>query len=99
MQEKATRGGYAEAQQVCEAVAGRLEDPHFDAEQGDSGQETAHQAKRTWRTIQTIADQVGGQGDHAEAPQHQHQHEGAQALVRRAALGGRGGGDVHAAPS
>ena len=46
------------------------------------------------------SDQVGGQGDHADAPQHQDEDEGAQAAGAPGRPRGAGrGSDVHAAPS
>jgi hypothetical protein len=87
-------------QQVGEAVTGRLEDPDFDAEQGGGGREDGPPGEADLAHDPRSGDQVGGQGDHAERPQHHHQHEGAQAAgaPRRPRIAG-GGGDVHAAPS
>ena len=89
-----------QAQQVREAVAGGLEHRDLDAEQGGGGEEDRPPGEPDLADDRRAGDQVGGQGDHAEAPQHQHQEEGAQAAgapgrPRRR----RGGGDVHAAPS
>jgi hypothetical protein len=68
-----------QAQQVREAVAGGLEHCHLDGQQGGGGEEDRPPGDPDLAHDRRAADQVGRQGDHAEAPQHQHQHEGAQA--------------------
>jgi hypothetical protein len=87
-------------QQVRQAVAGGLEDPDLDGEHAKGGEEDRPPGDPDLTHDHRAGDQVGGQGDHADGPQHHYQHEGAQAAgaagrPRR----GRGGGDVHAAPS
>jgi len=89
-----------QAQQVGEAVAGGLEDPDLDAEEGRGGQEYRPPGQADLADDPRAGDEVGGQGDHAEAPQHQHQQEGAEAAGTsgRPRISGRGG-EVHAAPA
>jgi hypothetical protein len=87
-------------QQIREAVAGGLEDRHLDAEEGGGGQEDRPPGEADLADDHRPGDQVGGQGDHAERPEHQDQEESAQAAgaPRRPRVAGRWG-DVHAAPS
>jgi hypothetical protein len=91
---------HVQAQQVGQAVARGLEDPNFDAEQGAGGQEHRPPGEADLADDDRAGNQVGGQGDHADAPQHQHEEEGAQAAgAPGRPRGAGGGGDVHAAPS
>jgi hypothetical protein len=87
-------------QQVDQAVAGGLKHRHLAGEQGGGGEQDRPPGDPDLPHDRRASDQVGDQGDDAEAPQHHHQQEGAQAAgapgcPRRR----RGGGDVHAAPS
>src|SRR5215211_8610146 len=85
-----------QAQQVDEAVAGGLEDRHLDGQQAGGGQEDGPPGEADLADDRRAGDEVGGEGDHAEAPQHQDQQEGAQAAGApgRPRGAGRGGG-VH----
>jgi hypothetical protein len=87
-------------QQVDEAVAGGLKDRHLDAEHAKGGQEHGPPGDADLAHDPRAGDQVGGQGDHTERPEHQDQQEGAQAAgpPGRPRIPRRGG-DVHAAPS
>jgi hypothetical protein len=61
-----------EAQEVDEAVAGGFEDGHLDAQQGGGGQEDRPPGDADLADDGRPGDQVGGQGDHTEAPEHHH---------------------------
>jgi hypothetical protein len=68
---------HVQAEQVREAVAGGLEDGHLDGEQANGSQEDRPPGEADLAHNHRPCDQVGGQGDHADAPQHHDQHEGA----------------------
>jgi hypothetical protein len=68
-----------QAQQVGEAVAGGLKDRHLDAEHAKGGQEHGPPGEADLAHDHRAGDQIGGQGDHTQGPEHQDQQEGAQA--------------------
>ena len=86
-------------QQVGEAVAGGLEDRHLDGQQGGGGQEDGPPGEADLAHDPRAGDQVGGQGDHAEAPQHHDQEEGAQAAGAPGRPRIAGGGATFTRPS
>jgi hypothetical protein len=57
-----------QAQQVDQAVAGRLEDRHLKAKEDGGGQKDGPPGQADLAHDPRSGDQVGGQGDHAEAP-------------------------------
>jgi hypothetical protein len=65
--------------EIDEAVAGGLEDGHLDAEHAKGGEEDGPPGEADLADDRRSSHQVGGQGDHTQAPEHHHQQEGAQA--------------------
>jgi hypothetical protein len=89
-----------QAQQVDQAVTGRLEDGDLDREQAEAGEEVGPPGEADLPLDHRSGDHIRGEGDDAEGPQRLHEQEGAEAAgaARRPRVG-RAGGEVHAAPS
>jgi len=64
-------GMKVQPQQVDQAVPGRLEDRHLHGQQSRGGQEDHPPGHADLTHDPRARDQIGGQGDHAKAPQHQ----------------------------